>query len=181
MTYPVFTTGEILRAADMNAVGMWRLGEITATSATSGSLDGCFTSDYENYFITWQMVSSSTSADNFFIKLRKNGTASATGYTNQWIYSLSTGSPLNANGTNETRWTIGYVGNNRASGFINLFLPKVSGTTAFSWQGGGTSNGGTGIIASGQGVHTVSDSYDGFQFESGPSVTGKFRVYGYRD
>lgn len=181
MPVPVFTTGEVLTAANMNQVGMWRLGEFSITNATSGSIDSVFTTNYENYLVVWELTNSSTNADNVFIKLRKSGTPSSTGYFNQWIYSTSIGSPLNANATNEARFTIGYAGNRRASGTLTIFLPRVSGTTAFTWQGGGTSNGGTGLVASGQGVHTVSDVYDGFQVETATNVTGKFRVYGYRN
>jgi hypothetical protein len=181
MSFPSFASGEVLTAADMNAVGLWRLGEATMTSTTSVSLDGVFTTDYDNYLIIWQLTNSSANSDNVFLKLRKSGTPSSTGYYNQWIYSLSTGNPTTANATNEARWTIGYAGNRRASGFLNLFGPRLTQTTAFIWQGGGVSNGGTGLIASGQGVHDVADFYDGFQIETGTNMTGKFRVYGYRN
>lgn len=179
-TPPTFTVGQVLTAAQMNAVGMWKLGTITYTNTTSGTLDGVLTSDYDNYLITWEMTNTATNANNIFLRLRKNGTDSSTGYFNQWIYAVSGGSPLLANATNEAEWTIGYAGNRRASGTISLFMPQVSGTTAFTWQGGGTSNGGTGIIASGQGVHTVSDSYDGIKIRTTDNMTGKIVVYGYR-
>lgn len=181
MPVPDFSVGEVLTAAAMDQVGMWRLGEATMTNTTSVSLDNVFTTNFDNYLIIWELTNTSANSDNVFLKLRKSGTPSSTGYFNQWIYSLSTGNPTNANATNEARWTIGYAGNRRASGFLTLFYPRISGTTAYTWQGGGTSNGGVGLIASGQGVHTVSDIYDGFQIETGTNMTGKFRVYGYRN
>jgi hypothetical protein len=48
MTFPVFSAGEVLRAQDMNAVGMWRVGGGSFTNVASFDIVG-FSSDYDNY------------------------------------------------------------------------------------------------------------------------------------
>ena len=53
MSFPSFTTGEVLTAADMNAVGMWLIKTATVTNAAdSGTTwDNVFTSDYSTYVL----------------------------------------------------------------------------------------------------------------------------------
>jgi hypothetical protein len=52
MTYPSFTAGEVLRAADMNAVGLWLVKTVTVgTGVSSVPVADCFSADYTNYKI----------------------------------------------------------------------------------------------------------------------------------
>ena len=181
MTYPVFASGDVLNASDMNAVGMWKLGTMTFSSSTGQNLDNVFSSSYRNYLVTWDLNSGSgTNSDNVALQLRKGGVTAVTDYNNTWIYTLRTSaSPLTAYDGAGTFLTCGYVGQNVASGFLYISRPAITGPTGFVWQGGG--NGSTqGIIASGQGSHTTSDTYDGFRIGCQAS-TGVVNVYGLRD
>jgi hypothetical protein len=52
MTYPSFTSGDILTAADMNAVGLWLVKTQTVGSAVASvAVTGAFSSTYDNYRI----------------------------------------------------------------------------------------------------------------------------------
>ena len=63
MTYPVFTTGEILRAADMNAVGLWLVKtQAVGSGVASVTVTGAFSSDYDSYRIVYQGGTTSGSA-----------------------------------------------------------------------------------------------------------------------
>ena len=181
MTFPSFSVGEVLRAQDMNAVGMWQVGTMTFSGSTSQTVDGCFTSDYRRYMFAWDFTNAGTTSDNLFMQFRKGGVNAATNYNNTWIYTLRTSaSPLTAYDGAGIQMTIGYVGNFVASGFGYISRPAISGPTGVSWQGGGN---GTvqGIIASGQGSHTTSDTYDGLRILSASSLTGQVKIYGLRD
>jgi len=52
MTYPSFTSGDILTAADMNAVGLWLVKTQTVgTAVSSVQVTGAFSSTYDNPLI----------------------------------------------------------------------------------------------------------------------------------
>ena len=52
MTYPVFATGDVLNASDMNAVGLWLVKTQTIGSGVgSVAVTGAFSADYDNYKI----------------------------------------------------------------------------------------------------------------------------------
>lgn len=50
-TPPDFSVGGILTAAQMDQIGLWRVGKNTATSGTTCQVTGCFTTDYANYLV----------------------------------------------------------------------------------------------------------------------------------
>jgi hypothetical protein len=52
MTFPTFTVGETLRAADMNAVGLW-LVKTQSLSGTATQVNDCFTADYRSYRVVF--------------------------------------------------------------------------------------------------------------------------------
>jgi hypothetical protein len=87
MTYPSFSAGEVLRAADMNAVGLWRVGG-GALSGSAVNFVGCFTSDYTDYRIVIDSVSASSSIDVYWQML--DGTTPATTANYSWaMYGLT--------------------------------------------------------------------------------------------
>lgn len=50
MTYPVFASGDVLNASDMNAVGLWLVKTQTVgTAQTSTTVSSVFSSSYDNY------------------------------------------------------------------------------------------------------------------------------------
>ena len=62
MTYPSFTSGEVLTAADMNAVGLWLVKTQTVgTAVASVTVTDAFSSTYDNYRIIYTGGAASTS------------------------------------------------------------------------------------------------------------------------
>lgn len=109
MTYPSFSVGEVLTAADMNAVGLWRVVPTGATNGTVGTdgavtvgnavtsvtVSGAFSSAYRNYRIIVSGGTSSTGA-NLALTL---GTAN-TGYYSSIVYTLFATSVVGGIGSN---------------------------------------------------------------------------------
>ena len=61
MTYPVFATGDVLNASDMNAVGLWKVAMSTFSGSSGVEIQNCFSSDYENYLLLVNHYGSSAS------------------------------------------------------------------------------------------------------------------------
>jgi hypothetical protein len=84
MTFPSFVSGEVLRAEDMNAVGLWLVkSQAVGTGVSSVTVTGAFSADYDNYEVVYQMGDASAVAAMF---VKFNNSAGATysyggGYT----------------------------------------------------------------------------------------------------
>lgn len=158
-------------------------GAVSFTSASAISLNGCFSSTYQNYRIILTLTAKSVT-DELWMRLRSSGTDS-TG-TNYNLAGYYAGTPAVGNGSlsTQTKWTF-YGVNSAAAGrnvfpidIANPFLTQETtgaastasqGTTGFYWQG----------LAF---LHDAGTSYDGFTFlpQTG-TITGTIRVYGYRN
>lgn len=161
-------------------------GKVTFGTAASVSVNGCFTSSYDNYRIVFTLDSSANSAE-FDFRLRAAGTDnSSSNYA--WVRVLVNGNNGSVNGSSSTTslttlWRLVPVSGTYTSGAtLDVLMPKnasyntvVSGsglyfdTLATNWSGGNN-----------WGVTSVTTSYDGFTvFPSTGTVTGFVTVYGY--
>ena len=62
-TPPDFTSGQILTAAQMNSVGLWKVASGTLSLTTTASdVLACFTSDYTNYRLLMNITARSTTS-----------------------------------------------------------------------------------------------------------------------
>lgn len=53
MTYPDFSSGEVLTSSDMDRIGLWRISTTTVgTAVSSVTVSNCFSSNFDNYRIT---------------------------------------------------------------------------------------------------------------------------------
>ena len=151
----------------------------TFTGVSSFSLNGCFTSTYDNYLI---MFNSTSSAEGTLTaRLRVGGTdASAADYNQQ--RNSGNGSTLTGGRlTGQTSW----LGSGASSGLgvmkMDLFRPALAATTLTlaSQSREPSSTIGTDDWALG---HTLATAYDGISFiVSTGTITGIIRVYGYKD
>ena len=176
MSYPSFITGEILTAADMNAVGLWLVKTVTVgAGVTSVPVTDAFSADYDNYRITYTGGVGSASAS---LQMRLGSTI--TGYYNQLIYATyaaPTPPIANVPDNNGTQWS--FVGAN------NTTMPRIEMqiTNPFSSYRTGM-NGSyvdTGIGGHFAGYLNDTTSYTGFTIFAGSSTTltgGIIRVYG---
>lgn len=194
-TPPDFTVGQVLTAAQMNAIGLWRITTCTVSSVggtaatasngvitvgtgnTSVTVSNAFSADYDNYRITYSGGTQSASTD-IALKL---GT-SATGYNGYLIYGDSIGGGVVGAGTNNNTvmpWIGGGNAGQASHVLIDLIGPYLTAYTKFR---NGSYQNGT-LYGTLQGEHRVSASYTGFTLSValGTLTGGQIRVYGYRN
>lgn len=193
MTYPVFSAGEVLTAANMNAVGLWRITTCTVTSAggtaatasngvitvgsgnTSVTVSNAFSSSFDNYKIIYTGGTMSVSTA---LKLQMGSTT--TGYYGAYVYGVSTGTTVSAANDNNTS-SFTYAGGNSDTISthldVDLLAPNLAHQTAliapmvhYSTNFGQYS----GVLAN----TTAYTAFTLIPF-SGTMTGGTIRVYGY--
>ena len=177
MTYPVFASGDVLNASDMNGVGLWLVkSQAVGTGVSSVTVTGAFSADYDNYRITYTGgVGSGASA--LSMKLG----ATAAGYYSQLVYATYAATTVNANvpDNNGAQWSyVGAMSTSMARVSCELFNPFLSARTQFNGSYVDTA-------LSGQmaGYLDNTTSYTAFTITpgSGTLTGGTIRVYGYRN
>jgi len=181
-TPPDFSVGQVLTAAHMDAVGLWRVkANTTFTTASSVTCDSVFTTDYPYYVVNIRYITSSTT--DFFFRLRASGTSAATNYNYQMLLADGTG----ASPTRSTSQTSFYGGGNTNGTFYSstqliLFGPQLAEPTTihgFNNQNAGSYTNTLERVFMGN--HSTSTAYDGFELLIGTgTITGTYAVYGYR-
>lgn len=189
MSFPSFTTGEVLTAADMNAVGMWKVSPTSVTNGTlsngvvtinagvaSVTVSGAFSANYDNYKIIYQVGDSSSVSEMF---IRFNNSTGATysfggGYT---LFGVTSFIAEQANNTT-SGVRIGNANPDLASIVVEVVSPFLATPTHvmaqhadhsyFSVRGGRDSN------AASQTGFTIAPG-------AGTLTGGTIRVYGYRN
>jgi hypothetical protein len=175
MTFPIFAAGDVLRATDMNAVGLWLVKSQTIGSGVSSeTITGAFSSDYDTYVI---VVSGGSASTNSTINFRCGTTSS--GYRLNYLYASYTSSPQAFGSTSEN--AIFYTGFQNTTGLnavITVSNPFLSGPTLITGDGGSIGNF-TGRV---QGLEPNNTSFTSFTLLSGSgTMTGAtVRVYGYK-
>ena len=179
MSFPSFSTGEVLTAADMNAVGLWLVKTQTVgTGVSSVTVSGAFSSTYDNYYVTYTGGTGST-----LTPLRIQLGATATGYYNTLVYGTYANALINANvnDNNAARWT--YVGSTSTtfqSLQMWLYGPNLAARTVMSAQYVDPANAGAanGYLAD----NTQYTAFTMTPLAVGATITGgTIRVYGYRN
>jgi hypothetical protein len=174
-TPPTFTTGAVLTAAQMNAVGLWLVKSQTiGTGVTSVTVTGAFSADYDNYRIVISGGTASTAA-NLLMGLG----SSVTGYYGLLQYGTYAGSAYTAaTNNNSTQWDfVGYCNTNYVGAAFDLIAPFTTRWTQIL-NAGWTPSTASGTF---QGIHQVATSYTSFTIASAAAMTGgTISVYGYR-
>ena len=184
MPVPDFSPGEVLTAAAMDSIGLWRVGETVAGSGvTTITLNNVFSATYNAYRVVVSGGSVSSSASLLLQLIDSGGTAATTQYYESFIYSAFTGSTVLAantnNGSSFLRAANAISSSDCATGAFDLVNPFLSKFTHYynsANPAGG--NGGNSI-----GYHGTASSYTGIKFTSSvaSALTGTIvTVYGYR-
>jgi hypothetical protein len=130
MTYPNFNVGETLRAADMNAVGLWLVkSQAVGSGVSSVTVTGAFSADYENYKIIY---SGGVGSALHNMKLQLG--SATTSYFGGGVYTTFSGVGPLAIGDNNAA-NFGYVGGGDSSGATisaELRSPFASSATYIS-------------------------------------------------
>ena len=150
-------------------------GKVTFTSATSISVNGCFTSTYDNYLIVLRATNPSSFDIRF--RLRSSGTDSTTGYTYQYLYATGTSVTAARSAIGYFSTSVGFSGQHGGS-HIYLYGPFLSQPTAHRTVGASSGPSGP-LIYDWAETHNVSGTYDGLTFfPDGGSLTGALTIYG---
>lgn len=197
MTFPTFAAGEVLGAADMNAVGLWRVTNCTVSSAggtaatasngvvtvgtgnTSVTVNNAFSTNYDNYRIVVTGIAGSVGGVSLALQLN-NSTGST--YLIGGIFASFGSTTLNGYGPAATvRWTDIFALDTVTQGATaDIFQPFQVARTTFASN---TIRTGTGQNAwyYMTGVDTNAVSNTGFIISpiAGTITGGQIRVYGY--
>ena len=175
MTYPSFAPGEVLRAQDMNAVGLWLVKSQTiGTGVTTQQVTSCFSADYDDYVVT---VSGGTCSTNTILSFRCGTQAS--GYRYSYLYTSYTSSPLAVGTVSGT--DVQYVGFANTTGLnavISVSSPFLSQPTLVTGDGGSIGN----FAGRTTGFEPGNGSFTGMTLVlgAGTMTGGTIRVYGYK-
>lgn len=191
MTYPSFSVGETLRAADMNAVSLWKVaptsvagtgvslssGRVIFSGSTAISINGCFTSDFRRYRV--EVNFTNTVGQVFYWRLRAAGSdANTNNYSYITAYrSYAAAAQGNFNGSALSTSPLAYgTANNIAFLAFDIDAPQLAERTSVtggcSWQDAAAWVGSQ---------HSLQTAYDGMTFfiASGGTTTGTINIYGY--
>lgn len=163
-------------------------GAVTFTGATSVSLNGVFTSTYENYRVMFYLTQGSGTQDIYsYLKLRASGSDSSASYYSTASGQTDTGSAFTNASSNVTNgFLIARLANtvdNRTFVSLDIHAPQLSARTSITgtgmWTSGVSSYTSVGVTIGG--LHAAATAYDGFTITSSAALTGIARVYGYRN
>jgi hypothetical protein len=177
MTFPVFASGDVLNASDMNAVGLWLVKtQAVGSGVASVTVTGAFSADYDNYLVTYDGGTASTGT-----QLAMKLGSTATGYYGTLIYAQYSATTVLANvpDNNAVRWN--YVGDAQTTWThlaVRLSNPYKTTRTVFSC----TYNAAT-VSGTTNGFLDNATSYTAFDIIAGTGTLtgGTIRVYGYRN
>jgi hypothetical protein len=175
-TPPVFTSGQILTAAQMNAAGLWLVKSQTIGSAVSSqAVTDAFTTDFDSYKI---VISGGVASTTALLSCQLGATT--TGYYfahNFYTYAGSTGASAGNNTTSFSRVGLGTT--SILTGNFDLINPFTAKNTIinYSYVDARTN----GEAGAGGGFLNDTTSYTGFTLaiSSGTMTGGTIRVYGY--
>ena len=177
MSLFVMTPTSIVPTGAGSSASIGSNGRVTFTTCATISLNGVFTSSYDNYLIVGRH---STTADySFRYRMRNAGTddSTASAYVAQYVFTDST--TITAQRSTNNYAEMSYRGNTQRAGFsAYIFGPFLSGQTAVHSICADDYLGGAVLDISS--VHTVSSSYDGITLiAAAGSFTGEVTVYGF--
>lgn len=159
-------------AQGQGSPGLVHIASSSFSSASSVSVNDCFSTNYVNYRVQVNGTCSTNVGYNF--RLRVSGTDATTNYKNRAIQNDGTITTVN------TATTYIELGIASSSGFATQFLvsrPFITETTMVSGQNA-ANDWGTFI----SGHHNAATSYTGFtMYLSTGNISGNVKVYGLRD
>jgi hypothetical protein len=175
MSFPSFASGEVLTAADMNAVGLWLVkSQAVGTGVSSVTVTGAFSADYDNYKVIYADGAGSTIA---VMNMRLGSTAA--GYFNAGMIVPYTGATSASQNNNAAQWSpVGVFASDYANLNFEILSPFLSKKTFIAWDY---------LYATGEyiragGYLNDTSSYTSFTIITGGGTLtgGTIRVYGYR-
>lgn len=177
----VMTPSSVVAAGTGSSASINADGSVDFASCTSLSLNGVFTSSYDNYMIAIRLTSTSGSnTNNLWYRLRASGTDNSTSssYTSQSLIGSS--STVSASRASNAQAVAQLQRNTLRSGLaIYLFGPQLAQPTAM--RSISSSSTGDAQITDYAVTHNQSSSYDGISFidQGGWAISGLLTVFGF--
>lgn len=197
-TPPDFTTGQVLTAAQMNAVGLWKItpssvsgtgatiqsdgSVLVASGGTTFTITDAFNTDYQTFQVVINdLILASDAGINF--QLRTATTTSTTGYYYGTSYGggFYAGAANSATGANAANWDVRIISGSGGGGaaFITFYNPNLAKPTSITYTSVDARVNGAPIYG-GSGYHSVSTAYSSLVFNSTPNFTRcRVSIYGY--
>jgi hypothetical protein len=189
MTFPVFSAGEVLRAQDMNAVGMWHLNTTSFAAATQVDFTNVFTADYDSYRVEFHFWTATVTENHFFRLRDAGGVLAGTNYLSQRLEQTGASvSGITVGGGLSTTWFPTYIFQSSTagagvSGYMDIYQPQKAdytrATGAFSRSDSTSSS----VSVQFGGFYNLTTVLTGFSLirNSSATMTGKVSVYGIRN
>jgi len=176
-TPPDFTAGQVLTAAQMNAVGLWLIKTQTIGNAVDTvTVSNAFSADFDNYKI---MISGGVGSTTLALHMTLGATT--TGYYYGGKLRTYAGTDVNLSGSNAAFFYGGEGNAQTLSLNVEVINPFLADQTLFSVTTGIARTDGYGLLVGG--YLDNSTSYTAFTLtaSTGTVTGGTIRVYGYRN
>lgn len=180
---PLLTAGSTLIAPSSVAgtgVSVSNIGSILISAASSASINGVFTSQYDNYLLLADLTFSVSSL--LKVNLRAGGSDStAANYNYQAVQGSGTAAGAGA-ATGQTAFFFSNTPGGQVDCEVKLYGPAIATATRYSSEfyglAGGAQN--VGVIGGSNGLTSV---FDGLTLapSGGGTMTGNVRIYGFNN
>jgi hypothetical protein len=180
MPVPDFSPGEVLTAAAMDSIGLWKIADGSLSLTTSATnVTGVFSSTYKNYRVLLNCTARSTS-NRFDMKYIVGTTPTSTNYFQAGIASdFASNTTIYMQRSNNDAQFFGITSTSLSSVAMDIFRPNVAVSTLHS--GRYTDNASAYSYAFG-GINQTNTAFTGFQlFTSTGTATVEYQVFGYRN
>ena len=157
-------------------------GTVSFTATSSVSLNGVFSTTYDNYRILCRFTDTAASGSDIDLKLRLSGSDNSTASSYKYERVSLDGTTIGAARAATTSMLIGGSDDEATQNntwYLEVFSPALA--TATSFQSYALSNNNNGYMRLVVGNHAVATAFDGFTFISSGNMTGKVSVYGYNN
>ncbi|HEY7821743.1 MAG TPA: hypothetical protein VIG24_02860 [Acidimicrobiia bacterium] len=163
----------------ISAGGLVFITSTSVSAASSVSIDGCFTADYDNYLVVMKGTAASSATHEGRIRYRASGvTDTGSVYDNNLIYLTAGAAAAGLRLSTTFEYFSAFSASYPTDGYAYIYRPFVSGvTTGLIGQGAGTA--GNSLHINGHNT-TSTTAYDGFHVFHGTAGTfsADFYVYG---
>lgn len=165
-------------------------GKVTFTTASSISLNGCFTSTYENYKLLITISGNSAHDAEIRLRLRASGTDTTSANYNNANYAFRSNNTANNYGAaGQTSIPFGQIESafsTNANYFYNIDIsqPQLAVNTKIVYLGQDTDGSSNYVSRGGGGLLNLTTQYDGITFyndNANGTLSGTARVYGYKN
>ena len=178
MTYPTFNSGDVLTAAEMNAVGLWLVKTQTiGTAVSSVTVTGAFSTDYDAYQI---VVTGGTFNTTLVWGVFQFSSAHTTGYYGAAQF-IDTAGAATAQGTSNLGRLLVTRSSTTTAGVSSWVVNVANPMTAVRKSIWGQCSGGNMVTHGGYYDSTSTFSQFVLSPSAGTLTGGTIRVYGMRN